>query len=211
MVSALTPVAVFAFGIIIARFGSRFESGQWATRQLVERRLAAYERIGPQLNDIFCYMTYVGNWRRLEPPEIIQAKRAVDRDMHVAAPMFSPEVMDAYNSFIDGAFETYVQRAAEARIRTKTERRRIAFGDQWVPAWNTHFSAEADLTSPSEIRSRYQRLIAALTHDFGIETSPPDIAAGEPPEVIVSRRESEPDSPVKRWSWLQLLPRRSKR
>lgn len=85
----LTPTAIAVLGIYIHRVTKRFEYLQWRNQKLIERRLAIYDDLAPQLNDLRCYFTYVGSWKELDPPAVVALKRTIDKKIHLAAPLFS--------------------------------------------------------------------------------------------------------------------------
>ena len=87
--SATTPLLVLYIGLLIQRAVRRIEAVQWANRKVVEKRLEIYDQIAPILNDLLCYFAYVGNWKELSPPQMVSAKRMLDKQVHLAAPLFS--------------------------------------------------------------------------------------------------------------------------
>ena len=89
IVSALTPIIVVVLGIWIARISKRFEQIQWVNRKIIERRIDVYDEIAPLLNDLFVYFTLIGHWKELSPPQVVEAKRLLDRHVNVAASLFS--------------------------------------------------------------------------------------------------------------------------
>ena len=86
----LTPAAVAALGYYSTRVLKRFEHFQWRNQRLIEKRIAIYDSIAPDLNDLLCYFTYVGCWKELAPPDVVALKRSIDKKIYLAAPIFSP-------------------------------------------------------------------------------------------------------------------------
>src|SRR5919106_4136348 len=105
VVSALTPILLFVLGYMVTKASRRveeaqrdaarrFEEAQWASRKLIESRLALFEEMAPKLNDLFSCFMLVGQFREVTPPEALSRKRELDRIFHSHAPLFSPEFRD---------------------------------------------------------------------------------------------------------------------
>ncbi|MDP8929448.1 MAG: hypothetical protein M3O70_12990, partial [Actinomycetota bacterium] len=60
IVAALTPVLIFALGVVVTRAARRVEDAQWANRTIIGKRLDVYSELAPSLNDIYCFFTMVG-------------------------------------------------------------------------------------------------------------------------------------------------------
>jgi hypothetical protein len=108
LVSALTPVAVVSLGLWVNRLSRRLEASQWANQAIVEWRMKIYDELASRLNDLLCYFTFVGNWKELTPPEIVNIKRVLDKRVYTVAPLFSDEFRNRYDALINSCFETYV-------------------------------------------------------------------------------------------------------
>lgn len=67
--SLLIPITIVALGIYVHRITKQFEHRQWRSQKLIEKRLAIYDDLAPQFNDLLCYFTYVGCWRDFDPPK----------------------------------------------------------------------------------------------------------------------------------------------
>ncbi|SFB41592.1 hypothetical protein SAMN04515620_1756 [Collimonas sp. OK607] len=99
LASVLTPIALAVFGIYVHHITKRFEHVQWRSQKLVEKRLSVYEDLAPLFNDLLCYFTYVGCWRDLNPPDVVTLKRTIDKKIHIAAPLFSPQFFASSMAF----------------------------------------------------------------------------------------------------------------
>lgn len=166
LVSAATPIAVSLFGLHLARVTKRLESVQWRNQRLVEKRIAVYDDLAPKLNDLLCYFTFVGGWKELAPPEIVAMKRSVDKQMYLAAPLFSEEFFEACNEFVNLCFEPFQGWGRDARLRTMMQRRKDAAGEAWKAEWDECFCANA--TPPEEIRRAYRRVMLVFSHEIGL-------------------------------------------
>ena len=170
--SALVPVVVVVLGIILGRRQSR-------NVELLRVRLGYYQQLAPGLNRLMCYLTFIGTWRDESPIEIVALKRNLDSTFFVAAPLFSPDVEQAYRSFTHSAFRTFGEWGQDARINTSAYRRRQFWKGPggWNEGWDAMF-AVADEESISKeslerIQSRYDALVAALVADTSIARTRP--------------------------------------
>lgn len=166
----LTPAAIGAGGIYIHRITKQFEHTQWRSQKLIEKRLAVYDDMAPGLNDILCYFTYVGSWRDTAPADIVQLKRKLDKAFHLASPLFSNDFFEAYKTFQECCFRTYMGWGQDPKLRTLYVRRQEALAESWKTEWNTCFSDKP--TPPEEIRAAYKRVMDAFAHDIGVNSSP---------------------------------------
>jgi hypothetical protein len=123
-----------------------------------------------------CYMTFIGGWRDDSPVEIVKLKRRLDTNFNCAAPLFSPDVLRAYDELMKTSFATFGEWGADARIRSNAYRRRQAWRGKdesaWLPEWDTFFEYEDSVTiSANDLknyRQRYDQLIAATVRDLSL-------------------------------------------
>ena len=73
----------------------QYEAGQWRNQQLIKARLQYFGQLAPMLN-VMCYLTFVGRWKELTPPDVIALKRDLDRLFYPVAPLFSTPTAAAY-------------------------------------------------------------------------------------------------------------------
>ncbi len=166
----LTPAVIGVGGIYIHRVTKQFEHTQWRSQKLIEKRLAVYDEMAPKLNDLLCYFTYVGSWRDFDPSHIVNLKREIDKQFHLAAPLFSSEFFEAGKAFQECCFETYTGWGENAKLRTQYVRRSEARADSWKTEWDTYFSDKPK--TPEEIRAAYKRVMESFAHDIGVNSSP---------------------------------------
>lgn len=161
----LTPIALAALGIYIHRVAKRFEHLQWRSQKLIEKRLIVYESLAPKLNDLFCYFTYVGAWRDVPPPSIVALKRTIDKEIHLAAPLFSKEFFKALTAFQDTCFETFTGWGRDACLRTEFARRQEHFSG-WESEWGNLFANNTSTTA--SVKLAYVRAMQAFSKDIGV-------------------------------------------
>jgi hypothetical protein len=163
---AATPVVVAVLAFVFARSRSRSD-------ELLKVRIDCYKVLAPDLNSLMCYMTFIGTWRDISPPDIIGLKRRLDRTFYCAAPLFSEEVLGAYDSLMKSTFETFNNWGDDAKIISNPYRRQQSWRgpSSWPSDWNDLFTLPKDATIPAEAlhhyRDVYDALIAAM-----VATSP---------------------------------------
>ncbi|MEV4816173.1 hypothetical protein [Micromonospora tulbaghiae] len=171
VVAGTTPVAVAVLAAVLSRALKQAENRQWFSQKLVEKRIELLDTALPDLNDLLCYFTWVGNWKELSPTEVLERKRRLDRLFYANSPFFSTTALAAYEGFASVVFKTFVAPGTSAQLRTTlTSRhgsRAQAFAHQWDPAWASMFTDKAEETSPEAVKERYEALTAALGADVG--------------------------------------------
>ena len=184
IISALTPVMVVLIGLWISRSLKRLEYLQWTNQKITEKRIAVFEELAPLLNDLLCYFTFVGCWKELSPPEVVERKRKMDRIVHVNAPLFSEEFVTRYNDFINDCYRTYSGWGRDAQLRTLSDRRRKAAGDSWNTQWDVYFTDKHSCSSPQEVKSQYQLLMSCFSKELGVGFRSEQIPSGRIPTNI---------------------------
>jgi len=178
----LTPLALAILGLYINRVSKRFDDLQWRSQKLIEKRLAIYDDLAPQLNDLLCYFTYVGGWKEMAPPDVIALKRALDKKIHLAAPLFSETFFQACMTFLNLCFETYTGWGQDARLRTQFERRQQTWQGEWKDEWSTCFSIVP--ANPQEVRDAYTAVMSVFAADIGVQQKSAIPRSGEIPGNI---------------------------
>ena len=167
--SALTPLVVAVLAYVLTRNQSRSE-------ELLRARIDYYRVLVPDLNRLMCYMTFIGGWRDLSPPDILTLKRRLDENFNYAAPLFSKKVSQAYQELMDDTFVTFGRWGQDARIKSNPFRRRVAWQgkgkDEWQPEWEDYFtmpeSSPISGESLQQYRGKYDTLIAAAVGDLDL-------------------------------------------
>jgi hypothetical protein len=166
--AALTPILLFALGLIVTRAARRVEEAQWANRKLIERRLELYEQMAPKLNDLFCFFMLVGHFKEIEPPDAIQRKRELDRIFHANAPLFGREFAERYRSFIAVCFSTFFGTGEDAKLKTDASRQRFErIHSGWKQEWDAMFTERAE-SSAEQVEAAYDSLMDCFAQELGV-------------------------------------------
>ena len=170
--SVITPVAVAAVGFVLSRRLKELEHQQWRNQELIKARLDYYRQLSGPLNDLLCYFAFIGSWKEQTPPQVIAAKRSLDKLFHIALPIFSANASNAYEHFMDLCFETFGDWGKDALLKTGCTRRRNAFGPGWQADWDDFFAVPTGQEVPQEslrvIRDAYNAVLAALVEEVGL-------------------------------------------
>jgi hypothetical protein len=168
-VSAVTPFVVIAVGYWINLHLNELEKSQLANQRVVEKRLEVFDVIAPLLNDLICYFTYIGDWKKLSPPKVLERKRTLDKKVYVNAPLFSEQFLERYKEFIGVCFETYTGWGEDAKLRTETEHRREVAQAGWKPEWDKYFTAADQVIAMREVKKKYDELMTTFARELSVD------------------------------------------
>jgi hypothetical protein len=170
-ISTLTPLSILALSAILTRRATneavkrqRAEQEQAAetTRysKVIEKRVELWDKIGPALNDIYAYNTYVGNWNNMTADDIITTKRNCDKEFFSYHPFFSKEFSDAYDDFMKASFSMFGGMGVDAKIRTSGQYRK----DSGSPRFTG--------TPNDEVYQAYSRILEIASKELGVTGAP---------------------------------------
>ena len=159
------------FAWILRHLNKRLESSLWFNQKVIERRLQVYDEVMPKLNDLFCYYTYVGNWKELTPPQILAWKRELDKKMHISRPLFSNNFFQSYLDFMGLCFKIFNGIGEDAKLRTKIEARRQAGKENWLPEYDRMFATPEECPKKEEVQQAYHNLGSRFSEELGLEKS----------------------------------------
>ena len=168
IVGTLSPLTILILGFAVNRRLQNFEHMQWTNQQVVQKRLDVFDTFAPMLNDLLCYMTYVGAWKDLEPHEAVRLKRKLDRIAYVNAPLFPPEFLKYYNNFIETCYYMFAGWGKDAQLRTAIEKRREARGETWKSEWDDCFSPPDEVSEPAKVQAAYTEFMGYFAESLGI-------------------------------------------
>ena len=79
----LMPVVLLVLGAWLKKIADKHEKRASLHERIIEKRIAIYENIGADLNNIYVFLLQVGHWKALTPAEVVEKKREVDKIMYV--------------------------------------------------------------------------------------------------------------------------------
>ncbi len=183
--AAVVPLALLGLGLIVARNTRRLDSFQHANQTVVARRHEIFAAIAPKLNQLLCFMAFVGRWKEITPPDVLNLKRDIDEVMYTNRLLFSDTLFATYQAFMARLFAMYATIDGDALIRA-----RISFdlGDRrnlpWWSASMAEMFAHDHICEPVEAQLAYDELSAAFREDLYVT----DLSRPLPP--IVRKRET---------------------
>lgn len=152
---SVVPLLIAIIGMLVNRRLKEIDGRLARSRELLQRRMENYDVLAEWLNDLFCYATYVGNWRSKTPDDILGTKRKIDKLVYSNIPIWGSSFLVAYRRFIRACFTEYGEINAEARLNANIERHRAAWGNRWNPEWDKYFAcndSESVLRLQDELR-----------------------------------------------------------
>lgn len=165
IVSIATPVIAGIIAWKLAKVGKELEKKQWSSRMIIEKRLAFYDKVVPELNDLYCYYHRVGNWKTLTPKDIINKKRFLDKEFNVYAHIFKKDILKKYQPFIHNCFETYTGSGNDAKLKMNLTKRVDL--PEWKSEWNELF-VEDKMVSEEKFDNSYNDLMNIIKAELEI-------------------------------------------
>jgi hypothetical protein len=195
VVAALTPLAVAVFGLVVDRRLRRVEAIQWANQTVVTRRAEIFTVVGPKLNQLLCFATFVGRWKEIMPQEAVTLKRDLDEIMFANRVLFSNELFTAYEQFMAAMFAMYASTDTDALIRvpvatTLGDRRNLPWWSTDPAAMAARFST-ADPTTPAQVQHAYEVLGQRWRADLYVTDIRNPLLVVPAPDSTITRRSGE--------------------
>lgn len=165
----LGPVIITFLVIRFNRIKNRLIRLHQTNQRLVEKRIEIYDRIGPKLNDILCFLTYTGNWKVLTPPDIIHFKRDLDKDIKTNTPLYSDDLIKKYDSFMQLCFVSFSGWEHNEKIKSLYELRQEHIQEwkkEWIPFFDTNNVVEG-----IKLKERYDELMTSFKRDLSLFSS----------------------------------------
>ncbi|KAA1418248.1 hypothetical protein FE697_020675 [Mumia zhuanghuii] len=174
---ALQAIGLFLSPFAVAWLAYVLSIRQSRNDELKRVQLEYYSALAPRLNTLVCYVTFMGDWRDISPPEVIALKRQLDREFFVAAPLFSPRVRQRYDAFLDDCYRTFGEWGTDPKVRSSALPRREVWRGEWDSSWDAMFEfGDVPLTTEMirKPRRSHDELIAALVTDLKVVRSRPN-------------------------------------
>jgi hypothetical protein len=161
--AAIGPVIGLFVGIVLLKLTKQKEMSQWQNQKLIEKRIEIWDKVGPIMNDIYCFCMRIGGWKEQSPPDVISMKRNVDKLVHLSRPYFSDNFFKEYQEFIGVCFEVFQGYGENAKLKTPLWEHKNA-RPHWDPIWDKCFHNSA--TIESSFVEKYERLINQVQIDL---------------------------------------------
>lgn len=168
VVSAVTPTLLFVFGLIVARASRRVEEATWSNRKVVERRLDLHSSMAPMLNDVYCVTRTIGHFRSIDPDQLLQTKRELDRLFFANEHLFDIAFGATYREFMGACFRAWGDAGQDSKIRIDIDRLRTERGDlsPWNPDWDRLFDRPDQSVMAAQVEG-YEAVMSSFAHQVG--------------------------------------------
>lgn len=166
IVSVLGPLIitflVFRYKRIIKGLETKYQTNQ----KVIEKRIEIYDRIGPKLNELFCFYCYNGNWKKTTPIDIVSLKKELDKEITVSSPIFSRSINEKYLDFMRLCFISFSGWEHEEKIKSFYELRQeqnVEWKDDWIQFFDTKNVVDA-----IAMKQSYEELIECFRRDMSL-------------------------------------------
>ena len=157
-----TPIVLGVAGFFINRNLVSYKTKQDLNVKLIEKRIALYDEIACELNDIYQFMIRVGAWKNMSPKDVIDKKRLVDKLIHQNRPYWSLKFIDSYSDFMSECFKIKTGTGEDAKIAADTEK--YVSLDSWADKFNSMFTGVK--ANKKNIRTKYEAFNVAVSNDI---------------------------------------------
>ena len=164
IIAALAPVVIAFLAFRFNRTIKRLKKKHQEDQRIIEKRIEIYDRIGPKLNDLFCFYCYNGNWKEITPMDVVRIKKELDKDLNTHAPLFSDDLSIKYTAFTQLCFVSFSGWEHEEKIKSSYEIRQkqnVEWNDDWIQFFDTNNVVDAIRT-----KERYDELIECFKKDL---------------------------------------------
>ncbi len=170
LVNTLTPLIIVFIGYYINKTLAHQQKNRRDSEKLIEKRIEIYSKIARPLNEIYCYVQDVGDYKTLNPDIILKNKRVTDRLFHMYRPIWRKKTIYAYKKFSNASFSLFNGSGTEAKIRTISKEKKAAekLGNgKWLKEWEERITEERDL----HYHKKFVELMNAFSFDLGYQSS----------------------------------------
>jgi hypothetical protein len=171
IVAALAPVSIVMLGFFVNRRIKDLERIEWSNRKAIEKRLELFDRLAPEINRLYCYLNWIGDWQEMTPADVVALKRRLDKGFFVYRYLIGEDVFHAFQSFMELAFRTYVAAGQNALIRSTLASplgdRRKSRHFEWRDEWDGAFDVE-NVPDPQAVHDAYVRLMLTFKVSIGL-------------------------------------------
>ncbi|GJD30232.1 hypothetical protein PMNALOAF_1476 [Methylobacterium adhaesivum] len=138
VISIATPIIGAALTILIAYVLIFTDKTKFLNSELIKQRIAIYKELAPAINEIYCFINFVGHWQTLTPDRIIERKRACDREMHIYRALFDKKMFDKYQIFIKSCFKEFNGYGEPAKIKINVREAKLNWRSKWNNDWDKY-------------------------------------------------------------------------
>jgi len=166
IMATLAPIIIAFLAIRFNRTIKRLKKKHQTNQRIIEKRIEIYDRIGPKLNELFCFYCYNGNWKEISPIDILRLKKELDKDITTYTPLFSDDLSKKYIDFIHCCFVSFSGWEHKEKIKSLYEIRQehnVEWNDDWIQFFDTNNVIEG-----IKMKESYNELIEYFKMDLSL-------------------------------------------
>jgi hypothetical protein len=170
LTSTLTPLTLVFIGYYVNKTLAQQREKKRDSEKLIQKRLEIYSKIALPLNEIYCYVQDVGDYKALNPDIILKNKRISDRLFHMYRPIWRKKTIYAYKKFSGASFTLFNGSGTDAKIRTVSKEKKAAekLGNgKWRTEWAERITEERD----PDYHRAFVELMNAFSFDLGYQST----------------------------------------
>lgn len=162
----LMPLTIVALGYVTKLWVDRLERRRILFGVATTWRVEVFRELTSQLNDIYCYFTYQGNWLELSPDQATRRKRGCDRIVYTNEFLWTRDFLKAYLEFVTAAFAENQGPGNPFLFRANVVRHRE--NPRWDESWTSRFVPEEERIKRCTFIPLYRRMLALAARDVGV-------------------------------------------
>jgi hypothetical protein len=169
IIAALAPIIIAILAFRFKRTLKALQTKHQSDQRIYEKRMGIYDRMGPKLNDLFCFYCYNGNWKEITPMDVIRIKKELDKEINTHAPLFSDDLGKKYTGFVQLCFVAHSGWEHEEKIKSHYEIRQESnaeWKEDWIPYFDTNNVVDA-----IRMKERYDELIESFKKNLNPTSS----------------------------------------
>ncbi len=167
-----TPIVVAIVGFFLNKRLKSIDDAQWQNRKIIEKRIDIYDRLAPKLNLLYCFSLFLGYWKEVTPPQALQTKRELDKEVNIYRHLLSDKFYQSYNNFIHTLFRTFTGHGKDALIRSAIANemadRRVHMATDWKAEYESMFDTN-NSPAQKEIVDAYLNVMEELRKCIGLK------------------------------------------
>jgi len=170
----LVTVAIFWFTHKYSEAAAQASTQAQQFAALTAQRVALWNKISGDLNDMYSYLLYVGYWKQLTPTKLIEEKREVEKIAYGNKQFFSNDFFKVFQSFIKTAFEENNGWGTDAKLKTSVVHRTRDENDK---DWADHFTGEDTSSEPNRtvVHNSYYAMLKVAAKEFSADIAIPGV------------------------------------
>ena len=166
VVDALTPIAVVLVGMLAKRYADRQERRRDMAALRTQWRLEIARELLEELNVLYQFFTYVGDWRDIHLDRATLAKRNCDRLIATNSFLWSEKFLAEWECLKAAAFVENAGPGRDFLFRANFDRHRENVG--FTKEWEIRFVLPSERIRREAFRPLCNRVMRQAAEDIGI-------------------------------------------